>query len=165
MVQNRKRCREQQPCMPETLAQSIHCLVMHAQYTLPEIVTRLKRDFDIHITEYQLSKWSNAYQQDRAIAMPVRVQHAIQVMCDDPIVVDFMAGAVHHRIEPLANSAKAAERECLEVTSAVGRLAGVVAEVTEDGRIDDRERPRVLAAIRDVKQEMADIEGAVSKTA
>lgn len=158
MVNGRKACTSGTPCQPTELAQAVNCLVQHGRYSVEQLCGLLEQRFDIHVSRGQLYDWSNPYASAKDVAMPIRVLYAVQVLQQSPVVLAFLGLGIAHRVEPLASIAGSVARvrdEAFDVVASVGRTAERIREITDD------ERAGARPLLRDVKQQIAELESAL----
>ena len=167
MVVGRKQCQAGTPCQPMDLAQALHCLVQHGALAVDALVGALAQQFDVHVTRSQMYEWSNPYTSPRELSMPLRVLRAVQIIQRSPAVLEQLGSDIGHRVEPLAPLAPTVARvrdEALDVQGAVGRASDHVRQITADGVITDAERAAARPVLRDVKQQVAELEAALEAT-
>lgn len=169
MTYDRATCRRSTPCVHSTLAEALHCLTQHGDLSLNEVVGKLA-ERDIHVRAAQLYDWSNCYQTDVRLAMPLRVFAALVEITHCPLTVEFLARRIGYRMEPIGAAmsgtrAAQVQDEAMELVASVGVLMANVRAAMADGAFDESDTMKLRAPLRDAKQRLAELERAIEARA
>jgi len=170
MTSDRRTCRLDTPCRPQTLAEAMHCAAHHAELTLTQIVGRLA-ERDIHVKAKQVYDWTSCYQREERMAMPMRVAAGIVEITRSPIVAEFELRRIGYRVEPIGTASAGATRasqvqdEAMELVASVGVLMANVRAALADHAFDEADVLKLRAPLRDAKQRLAELERAIEARA